>query len=32
MVYFIDEAIGNVTTQLKATGMWDNTLVVVHAE
>merc|ERR1719247_1653861 len=32
MVYYIDEAIGNVTAELKSSGKWDNTLVVVHAD
>ena len=28
MVYYIDEAIGNVTQELKSSGQWDNTLMV----
>jgi len=32
MVYHIDEAIGNVTHELKQSGQWNNTLVVVHAD
>lgn len=32
MVYFVDEAIGNVTKKLKAEGLWDNTLIVLHAD
>ena len=33
MVWWIDEAIGNVTTALKAKpGMWENTLIVAHAD
>lgn len=32
MVYYIDEAIGNITTELKASGAWNNTLVVAHAD
>jgi len=32
MVYFVDEAIGNVTKTLKAEGVWDNTLIIVHAD
>lgn len=32
MVYFIDEAIGNVTRELKANGQWKNTLIVLHAD
>lgn len=32
MVFFVDEAIGNVTKLLKSEGLWENTLVVVHAD
>jgi arylsulfatase I/J len=32
MVYWIDEAIGAVTAELKRGGTWDNTLVIVHAD
>jgi len=32
MVYWVDEAIGAVTGKLKSTGMWNNTLVIVHAD
>merc|ERR1719408_963756 len=32
MVYYVDEAIGNVTRKLKTEGLWDNTLVVLHAD
>jgi len=32
MVYFVDEAIGNVTKKLKTEGLWDNTLIVLHAD
>mmetsp|Transcript_61207 Transcript_61207/g.108908 ORF Transcript_61207/g.108908 Transcript_61207/m.108908 type:complete len:546 (+) Transcript_61207:157-1794(+) len=32
MVYWIDEAIGNVTQMLKQAGTWNNTLVIVHAD
>ena len=32
MVYFVDEAIGNVTRLLKTESLWNNTLVVVHAD
>ena len=32
MVFYIDEAIGNVTRELKANGQWDNTLVVLHSD
>lgn len=32
MVYYIDEAIGNITQELKSSGKWDNTLMVVHAD
>merc|ERR1719506_2232304 len=32
MVNFVDEAIGNVTNKLKKEGLWDNTLIIVHAD
>lgn len=32
MVFYIDEAIGNVTAELKASGAWNNTLIVTHAD
>merc|ERR1712066_127129 len=32
MVYFVDEAIGNVTKLIKDEGIWDNTLIVLHAD
>jgi arylsulfatase B len=32
MVYYIDEAIGNVTRELKSNGQWENTLLVAHAD
>ena len=32
MVFFVDEAIGNVTQTLKSRGLWPDTLVVVHAD
>ena len=32
MVYWVDEAIGNVTKQLKASGQWESTLLVLHAD
>jgi arylsulfatase B len=32
MVYYIDEAIGNVTAELKGSGKWQNTLIVAHAD
>jgi len=32
MTYYIDEAIGNVTQKIKDEGMWDDTLIVVHAD
>merc|ERR1712070_913647 len=32
MVHFVDEAIGNVTQLLKSEGLWDDTLVVLHAD
>jgi arylsulfatase I/J len=32
MVFWIDEHIGNVTDTIKSQGMWDNTLVVMHAD
>jgi arylsulfatase I/J len=32
MVNFADEAVGNVTTALKAKGMWEDTLVVFSAD
>jgi len=32
MVNFVDEAIGNVTQLLHSEGLWDNTLIVLHAD
>ena len=32
MVWWVDEAIGNATAQLKASGQWNHTLVVLHAD
>ena len=32
MVYYIDEAIGNVTAELKSNGLWNTTLIVAHAD
>merc|ERR1719456_425570 len=32
MTYWVDEAIGKVTQKLKDEGIWDDTLVVVHAD
>merc|ERR1719305_2021192 len=32
MVYFVDEMIGNVVQKLKADGLWENTLIVAHAD
>jgi arylsulfatase I/J len=32
MVHFVDEAIGNVTQLLRSEGLWDDTLVVLHAD
>jgi len=32
MVGFVDEAVGNATDLLRARGMWDNTLMVLHAD
>merc|ERR1712039_817711 len=32
MVYWIDEAIGNVTQMIKKAGTWDNTVIIVHAD
>merc|ERR1712070_1027662 len=32
MVYFVDEAIGNVTRLLRSEGLWDDTLIVLHAD
>merc|ERR1712110_421244 len=32
MVYFVDEAIGNVTKLLKDEGLWENTLIISHAD
>eukprot|EP00756_Hemistasia_phaeocysticola_P025858 Hpha_TRINITY_DN16029_c0_g1::TRINITY_DN16029_c0_g1_i1::g.119284::m.119284/K01135/ARSB; arylsulfatase B len=32
MVNFVDEAVGNATDLLHARGMWDNTLMVLHAD
>ena len=31
-MWYIDEAIGNVTKRLKASGQWNNTLLVLHAD
>ena len=32
MVSYLDEGVGNVTATLKSEGMWNNTLVVFHAD
>eukprot|EP00730_Choanoeca_flexa_P002296 TRINITY_DN10995_c0_g1_i1.p1 TRINITY_DN10995_c0_g1~~TRINITY_DN10995_c0_g1_i1.p1 ORF type:complete len:504 (+),score=85.75 TRINITY_DN10995_c0_g1_i1:70-1581(+) len=32
MVWALDDVIGNVTQALKDTGLWDNTLIVVHSD
>lgn len=32
MVNFLDDAVGNVTDKLKAEGLWDNTLIIVHSD
>jgi len=32
MVYFVDEAIGQVTQKLKDEGIWDNTVIALHAD
>eukprot|EP01065_Artemidia_motanka_P026718 TRINITY_DN31978_c0_g1_i1.p1 TRINITY_DN31978_c0_g1~~TRINITY_DN31978_c0_g1_i1.p1 ORF type:complete len:539 (+),score=164.55 TRINITY_DN31978_c0_g1_i1:89-1705(+) len=32
MVYYVDEAVGNATKLMKESGMWDDTLVVLHAD
>lgn len=32
MVAFIDSMLGKVVQTLQAKGMWDNTLVIIHAE